>query len=426
MNHHSRSFSEQPAQMTPAGQQPQSFIRIHSDSQQSLDQLFNPTSQPTVPLRNRNLPHSFFNPSVKPQDGQVTNGSATNGHSAVDAHGASLHQRSISFDQRQQVPTNQPIVNQRHLNLHTRTHSSIVPMPRLVSNHSSQEFLDESAPMQLDANNVQANNVSTLNSDSITLHQSYQQDELSQHHHSNNHTSNTNHNHQSTISNGWSSTGNSLEELSPNPQWIGDQHAMGPQQPNLRAQVLGAPVPAVPPEPAAMQQATHPQVFYSTLSVPAPADDPTQVHVVAPNNFHGRSISFHQRPPEPQPSHGFHMRTHSTIAPMSGPCNLHPAVASHQSSHQSSQDYLNHSAATDASGSTGWSSSGYSTDDMTANGQCWPVGGPMMSTHIAQAPVATASAAPLVGAPAGLGQHVQATVVTQAQDQASSQVFYQV
>lgn len=71
MSFHFRSFSESTAnqtneinQLSPIQLSERSSLIIHSDSQQSLDRLFNPALQPpsAVPLRQRNLPSSFFNP----------------------------------------------------------------------------------------------------------------------------------------------------------------------------------------------------------------------------------------------------------------------------------------------------------------------------------------------------------------------------
>lgn len=62
MNFHSRSYSDRQPQLE---QTSSGIIKIHSDSQKSLDRLFNPQPGP-VPLRQRNLPSSFFNPTAKP------------------------------------------------------------------------------------------------------------------------------------------------------------------------------------------------------------------------------------------------------------------------------------------------------------------------------------------------------------------------
>lgn len=84
MNHHFRSYSESGWNNQQAGavtstsskgdtslaigdeSASNGIIRIHSDSQQSLDRLFNPQineASNVVPLRQRNLPSSFFKPT---------------------------------------------------------------------------------------------------------------------------------------------------------------------------------------------------------------------------------------------------------------------------------------------------------------------------------------------------------------------------
>lgn len=91
---------------------------LHSDSQQSLDRLFNPASMPSyTPLRDRNLPASFFNP---PRNQRGAAGESDGGPPV-----STFHSRSISFDQRQTVkaPT-----QRRNINLHMRTQSTLAPM----------------------------------------------------------------------------------------------------------------------------------------------------------------------------------------------------------------------------------------------------------------------------------------------------------
>lgn len=94
---------------------PGGIIRVYSDSQQSLDRLFNPTNtQSTVPLRSRNLPASFFNPNLRIDENQTI----------------SLHSRSTSFDPRRLNPqSSRP--NQIN-SVHNRTQSTLIPATGLL------------------------------------------------------------------------------------------------------------------------------------------------------------------------------------------------------------------------------------------------------------------------------------------------------
>jgi len=150
MNHHFRSYSEQQQQPLQPHQQPShlmnsmnnnnnnnnpvdlpnrdslsGIIRIHSDSQQSLDRLFNPpNTQSTVPLRNRNLPASFFNPSWQTnKDEESPLGERRQQNNTTN----SLHNRSTSFDHRRNN-----LAGQQHGNVHMRTQSTLAPMTGLM------------------------------------------------------------------------------------------------------------------------------------------------------------------------------------------------------------------------------------------------------------------------------------------------------
>ena len=405
MNYHTRSYSEQP--QVPA---PQSFIRFHSDSQQSLDQLFNPQSQSSVPLRNRNLPLSFFNPSLQTE----TNETATNGTN-------NFHSRSISLNHNQQAPAARA---PQRLNLHMRTHSTLAPMPRLLCNHSSNQSSQEciSTPVQQqNHHHVINNNSSSTSTTSTTTNNN--NNNLHHHHHHH-------HEHHSQNSNGWSSAGNSMDDLSASPNWIAGQPAQNhavPMQQSAPVVCAGAPQhqPLIQ-GPVAVQ---HQQVFQNVNPLPSVPQQPTD-HV-CPNNLHGRSISFNQRPDTRVTGHGFHMRTHSTIAPMSGAHN-HNQVNGHVSSHQSSQDFSINSNNTNTSSSTGWSSSGYSSDDMTSTGNSWTAAGqPAMTQVPHQVPCPMANAQ-VLSSPTNLHHHHHhnqaATIQHQHQQPqlAQEQMFYHV
>lgn len=121
MNSHFRSYSEAQVASSQQQQDPQqqqqqqppltspsanSIIRIHSDSKQSLDRLFNP---PVSSIRKRNLPPSFYDP---------TYGSKQQQQQQPLQQQQSHHNRSVSFNQN----------GARNGNLHMRTQSTIAPM----------------------------------------------------------------------------------------------------------------------------------------------------------------------------------------------------------------------------------------------------------------------------------------------------------
>lgn len=170
MNFHQRSFSEQPQPLRPQqspslansnnyGNQPNGDTNgtsvimdttpnrvassggsggeiLHSDSQQSLDRLFNPTSMPSyTPLRDRNLPASFFNPPWKTNNRDGGEDNVSMGEAPV-----SFHSRSVSFDQRQ---TSKAPIHRRNINLHMRTQSTLAPMTSLMGQAAA---IAESSP----------------------------------------------------------------------------------------------------------------------------------------------------------------------------------------------------------------------------------------------------------------------------------------
>jgi hypothetical protein len=332
MNHHIRSYSEQPQIAAQVGNgngggqgendlaQPRSFIRIHSDSQQSLDQLFNPTLTSSVPLRNRNLPSSFFNPSVKTHE---------NGNHVLANN---LHSRSISFDQRN------PDVPQLHRpNFHLRTHSTL-DSTSWVSNQ-------QEAPQPIVAHQPMQDHQPTI------MHEHAVQ--VQPNHHNQHQTATACNQHQTATACNQHQTATAC-----------NQHQTATAQ-------------------------THQAVFYSSTQQTVAAADTTITPMVASSHsLHSRSVSYHHRPTpalEVHVNHGFHMRTHSSAAPAVSTCHHHhhhhqqQQVNSHHSSHQS----LNHS--TNGSAAAGWSSSGYSTDDMTSagSGHTWNPGNQQQPASLA-------------------------------------------
>lgn len=101
------------------------IIRIHSDSQQSLDRLFNPAqSGNSVPLRQRNLPSSFFNPTP------VSNLSSNTNVASYQ----NKHCRSTSYNFMNGAPTIHEA--RSNTNLHMKTHSALVtPVACNSNNH---------------------------------------------------------------------------------------------------------------------------------------------------------------------------------------------------------------------------------------------------------------------------------------------------
>jgi hypothetical protein len=248
MAYHFRSQSEHCRPQLAEQPQQQSIIRVYTDSQQSLDNLFNPPPTATaVPLRCRNLPQSFFNPSAKLDDCSTNR----------------LHFRSTSYGPQTQCPVNnnthRPAVN-CHLNNEQPTSScSYITAPNNWCPSAHQEPIVQ-PPCQ---------------SVHVSEHQQQQQQQHQQH-----------------------------------------------QQP------LSQPQPQPQPQPT--------NNFYG---------HPT-------NNLHSRSMSFDQHRTNTTGSmNNFHVRTQSTLAPMRINQN---------------QPLYHRELRTDQS-ATGWSSSGYSSDDITAN-----------------------------------------------------------
>lgn len=401
------------------GPQPQSFIRIHSDSQQSLDQLFNPT-QNTVPLRNRNLPLSFFNPSVR-NDIMESSNSANDDQSSPRATG--FHHRSVSFDHNHQNHSSAggQIAHSRPVNsFHQRTHSTLAPMPRLLSNNSSHQSSHEFISQEVSSPSQEQAFVADSSS-----HQLNRQPNLHHHSHSNS---------------GWSSAANSTDNLS-SPSWAASQPSLSAHTvPNH--QTIPAPTHQQQQQPMQLGQDgvtsgsmlqqhepimspahSHQNIFYSSngnhhhhhhqhsnsTAHPAMAQQLANTHNCS-GNLHTRSMSFNPHQSSDMHAHqahhhGFHARTHSTVGPISSPtmapCNQH-AISNH-SLHGSSQELNYQSNTIHTSSATGWSSSGYSTDDTTASSrQNWPAAGqaqqqqqPMVAqTNLQQAVTPTHSLKP--------------------------------
>lgn len=167
---------------------------LHSDSQQSLDRLFNPASMPSyTPLRDRNLPASFFSPpwkSTTTANGQESEEEHEKRGVDSPAQNHHHHQRSISFDQRNRVHTQTQQQHRRTNNLHMRTQSTLAPMTSLMRQESA---ITESSPSVLSG----ASSRGQLNSDigsselmssphgSGTMFSAHHIDEpnLNQHHH---------------------------------------------------------------------------------------------------------------------------------------------------------------------------------------------------------------------------------------------------
>lgn len=361
MNNHSRSFSLQPPSQistTPAVGEPQSYIRFHSDSQQSLDQLFNPSQSAAKPLRHRNLPASFFKQSFNENGASPSNQS---GDGTSDGRINNIHDRSIS--------------NPARLNLHMATRSTPAPMPRVLSNQSSTQSSREL--LNYDPN-VNRTNTSCSH---------HNQDHNHPH---NNHCSSGN----GHLSNGWSSVSSSTDNIAPSSNWVAGQ----PQ----------SPITAVPIQQhqasAAQSQRTmmHQQANFTT-------NEATPMHLSNNQNAHTNTDTYHMQHPHNhhnnlcsnnnharsisglpiQPTRAVNitnvhpMRAHNISAPMQAiPAGISNAN-SHASSHQSSHEFLNLTNSMNHinSSATGWSSSGYSTDDLNSG---WPTNGSVAPQPFAQ------------------------------------------
>lgn len=432
MSHHYRSCSERQPQ--PQEFQSNPIIRVHPDSQQSLDRLFNPV-QTAVPLRDRQLPKSFFNPGFKANesnDNNNNNNGTTNGNH--HAPNQSVHFRSMSFDQRPN--------GRVHQSFHMRTASTLAPMPVLASSNqsshqsSSNEFnsftnnstsqsanggwsssgnsMEDLMATKCEISNggtgcqsiVQQAPASAATATTTTgtngqpgqilleqqqsqqrnthyhstihhhhpaqspMHQQQQPPTTMQqaqqhvnHHHHHHHSHPNNHQHYAPIihSHQQQASQSPLQQQ-PAPTTM-QQPPPPPPQP-----IHHEHVPMHSHQPMQHQQQQAPQ---DHLARPAFYSSGTNNHInhhctnhVTPvtNNLHSRSMSFDQRQGPRTMNQNFHMRTHSTVlAPMSG------ASSTNHSSHQSSHEFLNYTNQTIQSANE-WSSSGYSTDDMTANG----------------------------------------------------------
>lgn len=119
-----------------------SGIIRYSDEQQSLEQLFNPSMcETTIPLRQRNLPPSFFDPTA---------------NRVVHNHQTSFHSRSIShFDHRT-----------KSNNTHTRTHSVLAPMTSFLSTNNGSDSISSYTANSANSSPL-CNNCYNSNYDSI-------------------------------------------------------------------------------------------------------------------------------------------------------------------------------------------------------------------------------------------------------------------
>jgi len=329
MNFHTRSFSEQQPQInTPNVAQPESFIRVYSDSQQSLDQLFNPNQSVAKPLRHRNLPASFFNQSLK-EDEPATGPSTNPGHFNQTSN---LHARSISFDHRPGAGRS---------GLHVRTQSMLAPMPALqASGNTSQQSSNLSSYMPSQENLLHASGGLESNVEP-----------------SNNSTTNMWSNSQSQL--------NNIAEVNPVdhagmprcniPSQISYQQQIPPSQGNSMTQISA-------------QEHSHQQYSCNHAQQPTEAFPPGAEPYRNPppasvGNAHSRSISYDQRSYQPRPvsNHStLHMRTHSTIVPNYGG---NPLENGSFDSPSAPMNYPYHNTQT----TTGCPSSGYSSDDMTSS-----------------------------------------------------------
>jgi len=360
MNHHTRSFSEQqPSSQLNAGPtvtQPESFIRIHSDSQQSLDQLFNPTQSTGKPLRHRNLPASFFKQSLK-EDEPAT---IQNGTASPNGHAGNLHSRSVSFDHRSGVHA------VGRSGFHMRTQSTLAPMPRVLSNQSSNQSSQEMLNYDQSGNRSGAT-CGHHNQD----HNHPQHQSLSNNHHHHHHCNNGG-------THTWSNVTNSSDNLMSPSSWVAGQT----QSPINSIPQHSNPAPTQQQQP--MMHTNYAangtvsiqsnQGFYPSTGTNNGIHQQQSHHHHTPcvNSIHNRSISFGNQPVDANRTinHNMthHMRTHSTIAPMQATPVISTNISSansHHSSHQSSHEFLNKTNGVGQSGAN-WSSSGYSTDDLNA------------------------------------------------------------
>lgn len=343
MSHHFRSFSEhqqrpviqsqQQQQQQTFADQPTSFIRTNTDSiQQSLEQLFNPI-QTTVPLKDRQLPRSFFDPTYGQQQ--------QNNYQQV-------HSRSVSYDQRPSNnngglnTTNNNINDHHHRrtrpmnNLHARTTSTLAPMPVLASsNQSSHETLNNHPQV--------ANGVNPRNHQEWPPTQQMDDHEMAT-------DADLQHQHQPTY------PANGIQAM---PVTINHHHH---NQVPMHVRTQATPI------------------IYTGIQQQAAVPSTTLTNANN-NNIHTRSMSFDQsQGPVCVPSQNFHMRTQSTVIPANNQLTNPTGGRYHQlSSQQSSHEVLNHGNSSNVVSSA--ASSGYSTDDMT---NCWVAGQLSHQQHVAQ------------------------------------------
>lgn len=408
MAYHFRSQSEQyQPQVQPAvlSQQPQqtieSFTLEHTDSQLSLDRLFNPPTSPSVrPLRGRNLPRSFFTPGLKPAgdgsgDGTTPTNNGTPPTTATTNH---LHTRSMSYGQQPQPRLARAANHHQHQNVnnfHMRTHSLIAPMPEHSSGHSSLEGLDSVSSTSINTSGIyeppplaavpaaQPPAIMPINGN--TQHQPVAgRTDWSM-------ATNTMEHHHNGLSNDGVNYMNSAHRHQQQQQQQQPRHSLGSLSelsPHPSVELIAHPPPTMP----TVSNNQQPNNFYGLATANNSMHNNYNTASTT-NNFHHRSMSYDQHRPTHEGLRGglsnhhnhqnnLHSRTHSTLAPMAS-AGAHLGPAGYQTSTSTSREFLNYTANNQSA--TGWSSSGYSSDDMTAavnNGNFWVApGGNGGQTH---------------------------------------------
>lgn len=364
-HHHFRSLSEQPQHaVTIVGQQPnaESFVRIHSDSKQSLDRLFNPPST-AVPLRSRNLPRSFFDPIKRSANGDQT---SPNGIGSNNDY--NLHQRSISYGSAGLQASGGNVGPNNPRNFHLRTHSGLAPMSTLLASnnssfHSSQEFLLTDSGVSIVGNGMgqddpMASTERWVNDGSLM---------------------GSNPENLDYLSNSAASRSNfTLNTLHTSGQLGHEQHQAASIEPTVAAR-------------------SRQQSLYNGDQVMEPLAQnnngttfATGHSTAMAHGLHSRSMSFDQRAGQHNGSpntvgfNNLHIRTHSTLAPIASMQGVNqPAGFSQEfraynqapnglsSNNDSNSNPINNNSDAVNQSATGWSSSGYSSDDMVSMANGW-------------------------------------------------------